>query len=157
MLALVLMSACGRIDFDPISPSTPTGDARSGDASGSGGSDAPNADAPTTACTNAIAVTQGSKTTVSTCSGDRIDGCGPAGTQEVVFRFVVPSTAGYNFAAYDTGTMNVSSSTGLANASCSTVGTCAGILGTTLTGGETVYLVVEANTGGCKTIDFTVM
>ena len=74
-----------------------------------------------------------------------------------MFRFVVPSTAGYNFAAYDTGTMNVSSSTGLANASCSTVGTCAGILGTTLTGGETVYLVVEANTGGCKTIDFTVM
>ncbi len=158
VIALALATACGRIDFDPISAGAPVHDARgsSGDAPHAGDA-ADDHDAAITACTNAITVTQGSKTTVSTCMGDRIDGCGPTGTQEVVFRFVVPATAGYNFAAYDTGTMNVSSSTGLANTSCTAVGMCAGLLGTTLTGGETVYLVVESNTAGCKTIDFTVM
>lgn len=157
VLVAALACACGRIDFDPISTSAPSDGSPTGDAHGPGSDATVSADAPVTACTNAIAVTQGSKTTVSTCNGDRIDGCGPAGTQEVVFSFHVPATAGYNFAAYDTGTMNVSSSTGFANATCSAVGMCAGILGTTLTGGQTVYLVVESNTVGCKTIDFTVM
>ena len=70
--------------------------------------------------------------------------------------FTATASGGRNFAAYDPGTMNVSNSTGVANAGCTATQMCAGIVGTNVNAGATLYLVVEASSGGCANIDFTV-
>ncbi len=87
---------------------------------------------------------------------DRIDGCGPAGTKEIMFRFDPPATAGYNFRAFDGATNNTSNSTGLLNAARTATTTCAGLLGTTGTVGQSMYLIVEASSGGCAQIQFSI-
>jgi hypothetical protein len=156
-LVFIALIGCGRIAFDPVDDarngSAANPDGSTGDAGG--GSDG-GIDAVATACAAAIPIGAGQSITVDTCSTgmDLLDGCGPAGTQEVVFAFTVPATGGYNFRALDSGTNTVSNSTGLVTAACDGTVTCAGILGRTYTGGDTVYFAIEASSGGCVTIDF---
>jgi hypothetical protein len=152
---LVVTCACGRIGFDPI------GDGRGGGGGGGDGGgphDARVADAPPTACTFALPIDLGVRKATSTCVGhDLVAGCGPPQTEEVVFSFTAPATNGYSFRAFDPGTNNVSNSTAQLDTSCTTKGSCAGILGITVNAGETVYLVVEASAGGCTNIEFEAM
>jgi hypothetical protein len=149
----VALAACGRIDFDPV---TTAGDGRLGDGSGGTGDGAPG-DSASGACATAIPVQVGTPITIDTCSGaDLLDGCGPAATKEVVFRFAVPTTAGYTIRAYDSGTQNVSNSTGAVDAGCTATTQCTGILGQGYTAGEVVFFAVEASSGGCAMIDFAV-
>ncbi|NVB82642.1 MAG: hypothetical protein HOV81_29965 [Kofleriaceae bacterium] len=160
LVVVAVLAACGRVGFDLTTDSQSDGGSGSGSGSdgGSGsGSDA-GADAQPAACAQAIAVTLGMPMTISTCSGmtDRLDGCGPAGTNEVVFSFTVPATGGYNVRAYNTGTTNVSNSTGVVGASCDTVNPCVGVLGRSYTAGQVVYFAIEASAGGCATIDFLI-
>lgn len=159
---MVVVAGCGRIAFDPIGGGDdvgPIGDAGgSGDGGDGGGSSTSDGAMPDalTACNNALTIQPLTPMMVSTCAGsnDVIDACGPAGTQEVVFKFVVPASGGYNFRARDAGTQNVSSSTGLLNAGCTATVTCAGILSRAFTAGEVIYFVVEASSGGCVNIEF---
>lgn len=165
LVACITCVACGRGRFEPLDDTTlrdansgGNGDGPAGD-SGGGGGDGPGPDAAVTACTATAPTTVAvGTTTVNTCATatDLIDGCGPAGTQEIVLRFDVPTTRGYNLAARDPGTMNVSNSTTIANAGCTAIGSCAGILGQSFTAGQTLYIVLEASSGGCATVDFNI-
>jgi hypothetical protein len=161
LVVLAAVAACGRVGFDPLADgagtSAPSVDGRAGDGrAGDGASmstplDAANANA----CAAAISVDVNAPKTVSTCDGGAV-GCGTP--QSVYFVFTAPASAGYQFAAYDSGTMNVSSSTGRLNATCTALGSasaCAGILGLSLNQNDTIYLTVTANSG-CEMIDFTV-
>jgi hypothetical protein len=156
-LLFVVVAGCGRIAFDPLGDGAigPGGDGSSGgDGGGSNGDGAP-LDA-ITACANAITLQPLTPIMIDTCSTglDQIDGCGPASTREVVFKFTVPTSGGYNFRARDAGTQNVSNTTGLVDGACAATVTCAGILGRTFTAGEVIYFVVEASSGTCATIEF---
>ncbi|HUJ62577.1 MAG TPA: hypothetical protein VLX92_28945 [Kofleriaceae bacterium] len=157
----IALAGCGRLDFDLIGGGSGSGasDARRGDGKASPPGDGTRpADAASTACDHAIPVTAGTPLTESTCTGrDQVEGCGPAGTQEVVFAFTAPDDNGYTFRAFDPGTMNVSNSTGVLDATCTTVQSCSGIYGDSPGQGNTIYLVVEASSGGCATIEFSVM
>jgi hypothetical protein len=148
-----MVCACGRIGFDPL------GDGGGGGGGGGGSGDAHELDAPPTACSFALGIDLNVRKATSTCLGhDLVTGCGPAGTQEVVFAFKAPATAGYSFRAFDPGTNNVSNSTAQLDPTCArTAGNCAGILGFSVNAGETVYLVVEASSGGCTNIEFEAM
>jgi hypothetical protein len=164
LIVLLAVAACGRIGFDPITgetggdaASSTGGDARPGDG-GSGSSGNPT-DAQPLACAKALNVQLAARLTTSTCvGGDHLDGCGPPSTQEVVFEFVAPASDGYQFQAYDTGTNNISNSTTTIDASCTVADqqSCSGVLGLTLNQGDVLYLIVEAASGGCTTIDFLV-
>jgi hypothetical protein len=153
-------SACGRVSFDPIDVHGDADVSRPGDGSVTGDGvsvDGPMSDAQPFACANAVPVQVGTPITISTCrAGDHVEGCGPTGTEEVVFELVVPATAGYTFRAFDTGTQDISNSTGVLDATCMQVSGCAGILGLSFNAGDVVDLVVEASSGGCATIDFSV-
>lgn len=146
---LVAISACGRIGFDPL----PTGDAPRQPVDGT-----KLADAAATACTTAIEVQANVPLTgLDTCTGQLgLPVCGPAGTRALVFRFVAPASAGYTIRAYDTGTMNISNLTGLADATCTSHTVCAGLYGTSYAANDVAYFVVGAAAGGCATIDFLV-
>jgi hypothetical protein len=156
---LLVLAGCGRIAFDPlgdgavIAPSDDGGGSSSGDGGGTG--DGPPPDAAT-ACANALTVQPLTPLTIDTCSTglDQLDGCGPASTREVIFKFTVPASGGYNFRARDAGTTNVSNTTGLLDAACAATATCAGIVSRTFTAGQIVYFVVEASSGTCATIEF---
>jgi hypothetical protein len=172
--AVIALAACGRVGFDPANgsgggaggggdaPGT-TGDAHLHDDGGSGGSgsntsgiDAP----PPTACDEALTLQAGVPYATSTCTGhDLIDGCGPPNTQEVVFKFVVPATGSYQFMAVDAGSGSISNSTGIVNAACDglAANTCDGIFSTNYDAGDVVYIVIEADAGGCASIDYEVM
>ena len=159
---LVAVAGCGRLGFDAHGDASggPGRDAVTGggDAMGDGGGGGGDgADAPANACTNAKVVTVGQRLATSTCVGqDLLDACGPPGTEEVVFSFTPPQTAGYNVRAYNAGTNNISNSTAQLNAACMQPGSCTGILGTTFQTGMTYYFVVEASGGGCASIEFLV-
>lgn len=158
VVVVVALAACGRVGFDLTTDSGEGSGEGSGSGSGSGtGSDAA-VDALPPACAQAIPVTFNAPMTISTCSGmlDRFDGCGPTATNEVVFSFTVPSSGSYNIRAYNTGTTNVSNSTGVVNAACSTVSQCVGVLGRSYTAGQVVYFAIESSAGGCATIDFLI-
>jgi hypothetical protein len=153
-LLFVVVAGCGRIAFDPLSDgSAPAGDATLGDGGGSG--DGPPIDAAT-ACANAMTVQPLTPITVDTCATglDQLDACGPANTREVIFKFTVPTSGGYNFRARDAGTQNVSNSTGVLNAGCTAITNCPGIFSSTFTAGQVLYFVVEASSGTCATIEF---
>jgi hypothetical protein len=162
-VVLTVVAACGRVGFQPLVDGNV---ATSGGDSGDGGSGTPNdgrvgdgarpVDASASACAVAIDAQVGVVMTSTCVSGDRLKGCGPAGTQEVIFKFVAPATSGYNFAAYDHGTMNVSDSTAELDTSCTMTETCSGILGLTMNQNDVLYFIVESSTGGCDAIDFTV-
>lgn len=162
---VIALSACGRFDFDPIGhpgfggdSGVPHGDGSSSDGSMQLTDGAPSVDAMPAECANAFAVTAGQLLTISTCaSGDHLDGCGPANTQEVMLKFTAPATAGYQFEALDHGTQNVSNSTQRVSSACTLMGTCGGVTGFGVNAGETVYFMVEASAGGCTTIDYSVM
>lgn len=160
-VVVVAVAGCGRIGFDPALPGDDApggGDGGTGGDGGDGGGgdivDAP----PATACDDAIPVELGVRLLIDTCAqaADRVDGCGPPGTQDVVLAFAVPATRAYQFRLHDPGTNNVSESLGIVDAACARVGTCAGITGTTLTGGQTVYFAAEASSGGCRMVEFLI-
>ncbi len=163
VVLLIGVAACGRVGFDPITNGNPLGgdaatsigsDARPIDAGPAGGSAM--LDAQPFACANALNLQLAARLTTSTCvGGDHIDGCGPPSTQEVVFEFVAPASDGYQFQAYDTGTNNISNSTTTLDPTCTVAEPgCSGVLGLTLNQGDVLYLIVEAASGGCATIDF---
>jgi hypothetical protein len=153
---ILALAACGRISFDPITTGggSPT-DARRDSAGAM--ADGTMLDA-FDACSFAIPVTAGVRSAQSTCKGrDLIDACGPASTEEVLFAFMPPTTTGYNIAAYDPGTTNISNSPVRAAPGCTTVmGSCTALLGTTLSAGTTYYFAVESASGGCKNIEFSI-
>jgi hypothetical protein len=164
-MVLMVEVACGRVGFQPLTDGNVG--TTTGDSGGSGGppSDGRSIagdgsaafDAPASACAMALDATVGTPLTTSTCvGGDHLKGCGPNGTQEVIFKFVAPITSGYNFAAYDHATLNVSDSTAELDPGCTMTETCSGILGLTMNQNDVLYFIVESSSGGCDTIDFTV-
>ena len=74
----------------------------------------------------------------------------------MVFRFDAPVIGNYTFRAFDAGTQNTTNSTGVVDATCTMVSTCAGVSGLMGHRGNAVLFTVEAPMGGCTTIDFTV-
>lgn len=154
----MVVAGCGRIGFDPASG--PNDGRLPGDgAHADTGSNAA-IDAPVTACVaaNPQQLQVGVAAHVSTCTDpDVLDGCGPAGTKEVILEFIPPASTGYNARAYDHGTQNITmASTTVFDQSCQPMGTCAAFLGTTYTQGVPYYFVLEASNGGCADIDFLV-
>jgi hypothetical protein len=155
---VIALAACGRVGFDPIAGELPpNGDGPPAPHDSGSGSAAPMVDAQPVACAAAIPVTPGVKKTTSTCvGGDHLDGCGPPGTQEVVFELTVPATGSYQVQAFDSLTTNISDSVAQVNAACTaTSGACAGILSQSLNAGV-YYFIVEDAAGSCGTIDFLV-
>ena len=159
---MIAMSGCGRVSFDPLGDSGPPSlhdsSTSSGDAEVSDGApDGTPLDALGAACSNAIAVTVGTTTALSTCTGqDVLDTCS-SNKQELVLRFVPPASGGYTFRALDPGTQNISNSTARLDPGCTMqVGGCTGILGTSLTAGQPVYFAIEAAAGACAMIEFQV-
>lgn len=156
---LVLVGAC-RIGFDPT---TGSDDTPGGSSNGDGGTMTGNdgsltIDAQPAACAEATTVALG-LTLLDTCTGNqnRIDGCASGSTtNEIVIHFRPTVTKAYTFAAYDAGTQNVSNSTARMNADCVTIQSCNGITGTTLTAGVDYYFVVEASSGACADIEFSI-
>lgn len=160
-LWLVVGTACGRIGFDPGNGVPPNDGRLPGDGHASTGDSGSAAiDAPVSACVAAMPaqLQVGVAAHVSTCTDpDRLDGCGPAGTKEVILEFIPPASTSYSARAYDHGTQNITmASTTFFDASCQPSNTCAGFLGTTYTQGVPVYFVLEASSGGCADIDFLV-
>jgi hypothetical protein len=161
-IVILGLSACGRIDFDPIAglvdATSQSGDGAIGTIDAPG-IDAQAPDALAAACADAIPVQVGSTSALDTCSGeDLVDGCSSPGTRELVFRFLAPASAGYTFRARTAGTQNISNSTARLDAGCTAAnGSCAGILGFGMAAGEVVYLVVEASSGSCASIEFDVI
>ncbi len=149
---VVVIAGCGRVGFEPVASGdggaphgdgSPSGDGLVADGSAIDG-------AAATPCASAIDVAMGVSAAQNNCTGtDLIDGCGPAGTKELIYRFVVPATSGYNFDARDISSGNITSSIGALNAGCTATTTCAGIFGTSLTAGQVFYFMVEAGGGGC--------
>lgn len=159
VLLLVVVTACGRLGFEPVGGELGDGPAASGDAALDDATtvDAPAIDAAITACTAPIQIQVNVPITVDTCAGaDLVDGCGPPNTREVVFELMVPATAGYTARAYNAGTQNVSNSTAILTGGCTQAMACAGVLGRGFTAGQTIYFVVEASSGTCASIDFLV-
>ena len=153
---LCLLIGCGRIGIDPIGdPSGDGGGSATDDGGGSASGDA-SIDAPPTACAFAVTLQPFTPLNINTCTGrDQVDGCGGANTEEVVFKFTVPTTGSYSFRARDPGTQNVSNSTAMLNAACTAIGPCAGVLASSFNAGQVLYLIVEANAaGGCAQIEF---
>lgn len=155
-MLLVVVAGCGRIAFDPLADGAarPPDDGGGSDGGSSTGDGAmPDA---ATACANALPLQPLTPMLVDTCSTnlDQLDACGPANTREVIFKFTVPASGGYNFRARDPGTMNVSNTTGLLDAGCTATVTCAGILSRAFTAGEVLYFVVEASSGTCAMVEF---
>ena len=159
---LAFVVGCGRIDFDPAVP--PNDGRLPGDATGSGShlDSATPIDAALTACAAAapMQVQAGVMAHVSTCTDpDRLDGCGPTGTKEVILEFIPPASNGYTARAYDHGTTNVTMvSTEVFDQTCQPMngGACAAILGTSYLQGVPAYFVLEASSGGCADVDFLV-
>ena len=159
---MAVIAGCGRIGFDPAGGAVPPNDGKLPNdgkpATGDSGSATP-IDAPVSACVaNGMPVQAGVIAHVSTCaSPDRLDGCGPAGTKEVILEFTPLTSGGYNARAYDHGTQNITMvSTTFFDQSCQSASACAALLGTTYTAGEHYYFVLEASSGGCADIDFLV-
>jgi hypothetical protein len=159
--ALLLLLACGRIDFGPLVPGGTHGDDDGGDAAPSDGRLVGDAkpDAVANACVaGATMIQAGVMTEINTCvDPDMLDGCGPAGTKEAILEFVPPASGGYNARAYDHGTMNISMvETMTLDSTCTNASTCAAFLGQTYTMAVPVYFVLEASSGGCADVDFLV-
>lgn len=157
--ALLVLTACGRIDFDPIVPNGTHGDDDDDDAPSDGRRADAKADASFNACTaSATMIQAGVMTEINTCvDPDVLDGCGPANTKEAILEFIAPATGGYNARAYDHGTTNITMvSTTVLDSACANGSTCAAFLGRTYTMGEPVYFLLEASSGGCADVDFLV-
>jgi hypothetical protein len=163
-IAVIGLVACGRLDFDPQGSETPSDGRRVDGALGMDGKpgdgaphDSAPPDAAVTACSAALVVTQGVRLATTTCvSPILVHGCVTTATKQTVFAFKAPATSGYNIAAYDPGTNNISNSVAQIDSACSTSGSCAGLLGVTLNANETAFFVVES-AGGCASIEFEVM
>lgn len=149
LIVVVILSACGRIDFDPIT-STPTSDAPTAISDSMRPIDA----AVMTSCSFAVPIQVGVRLAVNTCTGrDLLDGCGPAGREEVVIDFEPPTSGGYTVRAFNAGTMTVSTSTGRVDVPCGAATGCSGLLGTTFTAGQHYYFAYEAMATTCAAIE----
>jgi len=151
------LSACGRLHFDPLG---------NGSASASDGApddspmdDSPMVDAVPAACASAIEVTVGRTGPTSTCTHpDVIDSCAATATQEVVFKFTAPTTAGYSMAAYNPGTQSISNSTQILDANCMPIPGCGALFfGQPYAAGQVVYFVVEVSGAACAMIEFEIV
>jgi hypothetical protein len=156
-----VVAACGRLNFDPFGA---TGDGQppggDGSSAGDGSSVADGAepvDALPAACAEAIAVTVNNSITMDTCSSglNRVDGCAGESLDELVFRFVVPVSGGYTVRTFDQGTANIIT-TGQVDGACVANAGCFGLKQVPMTEGQTFYFVVEASTGTCQTVTFSV-
>lgn len=157
-LAVIALCACGRVGFDPLG-SGDLSDAPAGDALGDGSAlaDAAPPDAAMTACASATLVGFGRSAVLDTCGrGNRVDGCAAADVEELVVKFIAPANLGYSFAAKDPGTDNVSNSISRLDSTCTSTASCAGILSFAMTAGESVFLVVEAATGTCASVEIDI-
>ncbi len=164
---MIGLAACGRVDFDPQGTEAPSDgqhdDGKLTDGANSDGavphdSTLPLDAAPATACSGALVVTRGVRLATSTCVAPAlIEGCVAGAIKQVVFEFKAPASSGYNIAAYDPGTNNISNSVAQITGTCSTVGNCVGLLGITLNANETAFFVVEGAGGTCPQIEFEVM
>lgn len=145
-LVVVALSGCGRFGFDLLD------DARPGDGLEDGAH--ADGDAAATACGSAITLPLAAAITIDTCATglDLLDGCGPAGTQEVVLAFTAPAFGSYSFRARDPNT-NVGSIFGMVGAACTGAMVCVNNLSITLTAGQTIYFVLEASSGSCVTVE----
>ena len=153
LAAFLVLTACGRIDFDPTQPTH--GD----DAPTPAPGDGQHTDgASLNACAaSATMVTAGVPTTINTCvDPDRLDGCGPANSKEAILEFIAPMSGSYNARAYDHGTMNITVSTMVLDNACANGSSCAGILGLDYTIGVPVYFLLEPPSSGCADVDFLV-
>lgn len=158
MVGVLGLAACGRLGFDPIG-----GDSASvndgAPANDGAPDDTPDSmiDAPPAACASAILITLGRTGPTSTCTlPDVIDSCASTTKQEVVFKFIAPTTAGYTFAAYTPGTQNVSNSTQILDATCMPLPGCAALTGRSFSAGQILYFVVEASSAACAMIEFEI-
>ena len=158
--------SCGRVSFDPLTGANgdgnPAGDGTtSGDGamSGDGGTtpDASPPDAQPAACAEAIPVTVNVPITRDTCSTglNRVDGCAGAALNEVVFKFTAPASGAYTVQTHPAGTTNVIT-TGDVDNQCAANAGCFGLRSTSFSAGQTTYYVVEASTGACQNIDFSI-
>jgi hypothetical protein len=157
-VCILLLVACGRINFDPIGDPTGDGSMTTGDGTMTMGDGSAMIDAPFTACINAAPVTVNvGVLNVDTCSTgmDLIDGCGPTGTQELVFKFTPTVSAAHTIATYTAGTANVITTGDLSAGTCQP-GSCFGLRMVGLTAGMTYYYSIEASSGGCTTVDFKI-
>ena len=151
--AFLVLTACGRIDFDPTGPTHGGDDAAAvGDGQHADGT-------PLNACAaSATMVAAGVLTTINTCvDPDRLDGCGPANSKDAILEFIAPMSGNYNARAYDHGTTNITVSTTVLDSTCANGSSCAGILGLDYTMGVPVYFLLEPPSGGsCTDVDFLV-
>jgi len=152
-----MLVACGRIGFDDHNPIGGV----TGDDDDIVGHDAqttlPNDANAMAACTNAIPLMLAVRKPTNTCvGGDILDSCGPAATQEVVFKFTSPASNGYTFGAFDPGTNNISNSMQQLDANCQPMGGCTAFFGRNVPQGQTVFFVVEAAAGGCADVELEV-
>ena len=146
---VALIAACGRIGFAP----TTTGDGAipMGDGQAPTGAGAAAPDGIASACAAAVDATVGIGSIQSNCDGtDVLDGCGPAGTKERIYRFIAPATAGYQLDALDATDANVlGHSIGILDATCAATTSCSAIIATPFDAGSVHYFMVEADAGGC--------
>lgn len=156
LVAAAAICGCGRVGFDPLGDGGASSDALDTGSDAAGTQDGTSQpDANPAACAGAIDVVTNTPKRSTTCLGfDRVDGCGPVGAEEVVFRWVVPSTGIYQISSTEVGT-NIIRSTGMVDDACSGTSSCIGLLQTNFTAGEVFYFVVEGQ-GGCMTYDFLV-
>jgi hypothetical protein len=152
---LLLVAACGRLNFDPFGA---TGDGQPPGGDGSNVSDGPPpVDALPAACAQAIAVSVNQPITKDSCSTgqNRVDGCAGESLDELVFRFVAPVSGSYTVRTFDQGGANIIT-TGRVDDPCVANSGCFGLSSTMMTVGQTSYFVVEASTGTCQTVTFSV-
>jgi hypothetical protein len=155
-------TACGRIGFDPLGPAADgsSGDGSNmpppGDAPGTTG-DTAQPDMAVTACTAAIQVTVNQPFTTSTCATgtDLFDGCAGAALDEVVFEFVAPVAGGYSVRTFASGTTNIITTANV-DAPCAASAGCFGLKQASMSQGQTTYFAVEASSGACQMIDFSI-
>ena len=160
---MLAATACGRIGFDPFGPA-------SDGAQGSGSEMPPPGDGNTTgtdmaqpdmmaitACTGAIKVTVNQPITISTCATGKnlFDGCAGAALDEVVFEFVAPVAGGYSVRAFASGTTNIITTANV-DGPCAGNAGCFGLKQAAMSQGQTTFFAVEASTGTCQMIDFSI-
>jgi len=152
---LLLVAACGRLNFDPFGAS---GDGHPPGGDGSSVSDGPPpVDAQPAACAQAIAVSVNQPITRDTCSTgqNRVDGCAGESLAELVYRFVAPVSGSYTVRTFDQGGANIIT-TGEVDGACAANAGCFGLKTVPMAADETVYFVVEASTGACQMVTFSV-
>jgi len=159
---MIAATACGRIGFDPLGAASDGSQGGGsdmpppGDGPGTTGDTAP-PDMAVTACTGAIHVTVNQPITTSTCATGKnlFDGCAGPALDEVVFEFVAPAAGSYTVQTFESGTMNIITTANV-DAPCAASAGCFGLKQASMGQGQTTYFAVEASSGACQMIDFSI-